>query len=363
MSKSAKEVLLDYKRKVKHISDDINFLINTIKMIIASCEKIDNSDIYHEELNMLLKRLNEKQFELNTNALDKKISKDVHTATETLKEINSYLNRQVDDVALIKQAALEIKAKVIKSEIEQTQINLKNNTYNSFREAVDKVLDSINDAESYNFLKKYVEENQNTLINVGLNSIQAHLLQQAADFVVKPQSILSRVVNFQLEQFKDDPDLMDIIKANSKEVELSINENSTSEKIKAFLNETEHQIASEVIRKEVIIKIIQAIRNVGFVVNKSDVVRAKMGNKVMILAQKPTGETAQFAVDLDGSYIYNFEGYEGKEHDYDTDDFIQKLRDFGLATSEEFQTVYRKPNFVAKKESAIQNVNNKKKTK
>ncbi|AXK51046.1 hypothetical protein [Spiroplasma alleghenense] len=362
MSKSAKEVLLDYQKKVKHISDDINFLINSIKLIIASCEKIDNSNIYKEELNNLLKKLTEKQYDLKTNALDKAISKDVHTATETLKEINAYLNRQVDGVAEIKQMALAIKEKVIKAELEQIKTNLKNNSFSSFSQKIENILSNITEADSHNYLKDFIDKNQNKLINTNQDNLQEYLLDELAKFNSDPKNIFEKVVNSQIEQFKTEPDLLSIINESKLKISKEISQENLSRNINSFLQETEHKIASEVTRKEVVIKIIKAIRDVGFVVNKEDVIRAKMGSKVMILAQKPTGETAQFAVDLDGSYIYNFEGYEGKEHDYDSDDFIQKLREFGLATSEEFDKVYRQPSFVAKKSQSQTNINKKKKS-
>ncbi|AHI54122.1 hypothetical protein SSABA_v1c07200 [Spiroplasma sabaudiense Ar-1343] len=354
MSKSAKEVLLDYQKKVKHISKDINFLIKFIEKIISECKEIDNSEIYHEELNRLINELKNKENDLNENAFEKIISKDVHTATETLKEINAYLNRQINEVALIKAAALDLKQQVLNGELTRMKTAFQETTFSNYQNQVSEFLNQLKDADQIAFAQEYIKTNEQILRNLNSKEFGDKIIEKIEKHESEAATRFNRVVQSQLQQYENDQDLINLIKEVAESQKSSLGNGDIEAKITDFLSKSEFAVASEVVRKEVITKIIKGIRAVGFHVNKEDVTKINDGKKVMIFAQKPTGETAQFAVDLDGSYIYNFEGYEGREHDYDTDNFIQKLRDFGLATSDEFETVYRQPKFVAK--SAIPDI-------
>ncbi|WP_338969451.1 hypothetical protein [Spiroplasma endosymbiont of Labia minor] len=357
MSKTAREVLMDYQRSVNHITRDINLLRETILKIISECKEIDNSKLSVNELEQLLIELNLFDKEINEKAYDKKIPSDTHIAVETFKEINNYLQRKVDDILNIKVKAQEIRKNVLAKERELILKKYNDISLNNFKNIFEKIILEFKNLNQKNIAQLFFDQNMSKLINMNTNEIMYELNefiknQEAKD---SAENIVKELVN----NYKDDSDSVNLIKNEALTFVKKISSDNFSMSYKEFIKETEKKITDEEIRKDIVRKIIISIRNLGFNVERENVLKSQDGNNIIIRGEKITGETATFKVNLDGSYIYDFDGYEEHEHDKDSDAFIQKLRDFGLGTSNEFEKVYRQPTFKNKNASAKILKNNK----
>jgi hypothetical protein len=62
-------------------------------------------------------------------------------------------------------------------------------------------------------------------------------------------------------------------------------------------------------------------------VDKKNIKLQREKNEVVMIAQKASGERAEFRVMLDGKFIYRFDGYEGQACQNDIQPFMQDLED------------------------------------
>lgn len=94
----------------------------------------------------------------------------------------------------------------------------------------------------------------------------------------------------------------------------------------AELNERASQaIVSEGLRKKALRKIKQCVEQRGFIVDKTNI--RKNGDTVTMIAHKIGGETAIFRVNINGSFVYDFQGYEGQACQKDIEPFIKDLQE------------------------------------
>lgn len=91
--------------------------------------------------------------------------------------------------------------------------------------------------------------------------------------------------------------------------------------------ETNAQITDESIRKETLIVIIKAIRAQGFIVDtKNNIKLDKKTGKVRLIAKKVDGKTVEFEIELNGKFMYHFDGYEGSACKKDMEPFLEDLK-------------------------------------
>ena len=81
------------------------------------------------------------------------------------------------------------------------------------------------------------------------------------------------------------------------------------------------EVADETVRREVIKAIYQSLKKTGFIVNNPQL----SGNVVILKAQKPAGQQAEFSVKLDGELSFKFDNYEGQKCRKDIDDVTTLL--------------------------------------
>lgn len=98
-----------------------------------------------------------------------------------------------------------------------------------------------------------------------------------------------------------------------------------SNDINEIRSQASKEIVDETIRKETLKVIIKTIKDRGFVVDKKNIKFRKDKNEVYVLAQKASGEYAEFKIYLDGKFIYKFEGYEGQACQKDIEPFMEDL--------------------------------------
>lgn len=92
--------------------------------------------------------------------------------------------------------------------------------------------------------------------------------------------------------------------------------------------ETMRTIIEERTRNATIKAIVKAIRETGFVIDvKNSIKIDRKRNVVKMLAKKPSGQLAEFEVQLNGKFMYHFEGYEGGTCTNDIEPFLQVLEE------------------------------------
>ena len=92
--------------------------------------------------------------------------------------------------------------------------------------------------------------------------------------------------------------------------------------------ETMKTIIEERTRNATIKAIVKAIRETGFVIDvKNSIKIDRKRNIVKMLAKKPSGQLAEFEVQLNGKFMYHFEGYEGGTCTNDIEPFLQVLEE------------------------------------
>lgn len=104
--------------------------------------------------------------------------------------------------------------------------------------------------------------------------------------------------------------------------------------------ETYNEIIRERMRNATLKAIIRAIRETGFVVDtKNNIKIDRKRDIVKMVAQKPSGQLAEFEVKLDGKFMYHFDGYEGGTCTNDIQPFLKTLEEiYGIHILNE--TVY-----------------------
>ena len=95
--------------------------------------------------------------------------------------------------------------------------------------------------------------------------------------------------------------------------------------LKSLQTSANKEIADEKVRRQTIKAIVKIIKEQGFIVDKKNIKLRKDKNDVHILAQKASGEYAEFNIFLDGRFVYKFEGYEGQACQEDIEPFRDKL--------------------------------------
>ncbi len=86
-------------------------------------------------------------------------------------------------------------------------------------------------------------------------------------------------------------------------------------------------ITDEKVRKETLKVIIKAIKERGFIVDtKNNLKIDRKKNVVKLVALKASGQTAEFEIQINGKFMYHFEGYEGLACNKDITPFIEDLK-------------------------------------
>jgi hypothetical protein len=120
---------------------------------------------------------------------------------------------------------------------------------------------------------------------------------------------------------------------HSAGVEESIVKEVVSNEIKSIADlqsmkeKASQEIIGEKVRKETLKIISKTIKNRGFIVDKKNIKIDREKNEVKLIAQKASGERAEFRIYLDGKFIYKFDGYEGQACQEDLQPFMNDLAD------------------------------------
>lgn len=90
---------------------------------------------------------------------------------------------------------------------------------------------------------------------------------------------------------------------------------------------TNEAITDEKVRKEILKVIIKAIKERGFIVDtKNNLKIDRERNIVKLVALKASGQIAEFEIQLNGKFMYHFDGYEGLACNKDINPFMEDLK-------------------------------------
>ncbi|QGS51603.1 hypothetical protein [Spiroplasma tabanidicola] len=360
MSMTAEEVLFNCKKQFDFIKTDIDTLLRYVKELLEQCRDIDNSSFFVEQFKEIEKVIKNEIEDLKiSEEYVKEVETETHIAIERYHEIQRFAEQKRDKIAEIKARVLGLRKDVVKKEQETIAKNLYSSVYESFEQLKNILINSQKNIDDKTIMLNYLNDNEAVLKNFSKENI----INKANSYIsAQKESIkyLSKqVVNDIERNYSYDNDLIEAIEKEKIEYLNNLNEDNFIKNSKIFFSKVSKNIENESIRKDNVIKIINAIQATGYLVDENDIKKIKEKNLVLIHAVKETGESADFAVRLDGSFLYNYEGFEGHEHDADADAFLKKMREQGITSWEAFNKQYREPKYVSKN-SAI--INSKKKS-
>lgn len=159
--------------------------------------------------------------------------------------------------------------------------------------------------------------------NPEYNNLTLDEIKKTAEKRLHPETALSLQNENQIKE-----KILSDMKQNQvdeKVIDDIMNNSNSSKNILEIITESDKAIISEKIRKKTINAIISNITNKGFIVDKKKIRLIRETDTVKITAQKPGGQLAEFRINLDGSFIYKFDEYEGQACQKDIVPFIEDL--------------------------------------
>ncbi len=103
------------------------------------------------------------------------------------------------------------------------------------------------------------------------------------------------------------------------------------------------EIIDERLRRSAVKAIVGCITSRGFIVRKENIRHIKETDTVKISAMKPNGQKAEFSIDLNGKFIYHFQGYEGRACEKDIGPIESDLeRIYGISLTDR-KTIWVNP--------------------
>jgi len=109
--------------------------------------------------------------------------------------------------------------------------------------------------------------------------------------------------------------------------EITNNKITSASDIANMRTKATSEIISENVRKETLKTIMKTVETRGFIIDKKNIKIDREKDEVKFIAQKVSGERAEFRIYLDGKFIYKFDGYEGQACQKDIEPFMNDLAD------------------------------------
>lgn len=101
----------------------------------------------------------------------------------------------------------------------------------------------------------------------------------------------------------------------------SMSDQELRDELRTESDKVDGAIADETVRREVIKAIYLSLKKTGFIVSEPQLT----GDVVLLRAQKPAGQQAEFKVELDGACAFKFDNYEGQKCKKDIDEVTALL--------------------------------------
>lgn len=234
------------------------------------------------------------------------------------QELTGDIKNQVSELKKLVNNLTGSKLEIIDQMINEELLNIGNETYQRLLDKAHGVIDiseekinKVNAIEDVS-LRELVyrellkEENSNLEFNKILEKAQNEY-----------DVLLGKKTKDVIESYKNE------LRFNGIDTEVLDNVNSIEE-ANEILNDT---IIDEKIRKETLMVIIKAIKDRGFIVDtKKNLKIDHKRNIVKLVALKASGQKAEFEIQLNGKFMYHFDGYEGLACNKDITPFMDDLK-------------------------------------
>ena len=266
-------------------------------------------------------------FEQNRNLKTQRFDADINYGNKRSKELAGIYNE-------LEQINEDIECDIVYYtcvDIQLIHAMLENGIYNDGLEQVEKMINTNPKMNVPDFITKI--EKAKELKDVPLRELVYRELLKPASLYTKFENIvgkaerrISKLLVKGIEETKKECKRME--EENNIDAEFT-NEYYTGEGIvEDMYVETIRRIIEERTRNATIKAIVKAIRETGFVIDSKNSIKIdRRRNVVKMLAKKPSGQLAEFEVQLDGKFMYHFEGYEGGTCSNDIEPFLQVLED------------------------------------
>jgi len=236
-----------------------------------------------------------------------------------IAEANSLLNATnelcIQRMSAIRDAVHESLEKLVKESSDNVMARAKGQA--AVRINLESILASIGDAEVRCMVRLLVRNPQyNDMSLEEVEKVAIKRLHKAVELSKKEEEELVAKAVVDMRASKVDEETIEVI---------SIGSVSSPKDIMEMMREADAAIVSENVRRGAINAIIANISEKGFIVDKKNIRIMKDTNTVRMTALKPGGQKAEFTVNLDGSFIYKFDDYEGQACQKDIKPFIADL--------------------------------------
>lgn len=246
------------------------------------------------------------------------------------------------------------------------------NRANSFLSAIDSYIAYNFDLEitdyqtAINQMSEFLVGSSDKIVSAALSNTEDELLNTYIMSVSKSEkysdseslleAAMVKMQNSKLYQKNAAKNTIKILKEKGIKTEISESQD-ISKAIESANHEHNNNLVTKEVRNRVLTSIIKIIKEQGFIVKKENV--EECGDHAKIYAVKPNGEQVNFAVYLDGRFIYKFHEYEGLSCEKDIKDFEDKFESIYGVKIENKKTIWSNPDRIGKQ--GFQTINRKEK--
>ena len=173
-----------------------------------------------------------------------------------------------------------------------------------------------------------------------LNEIAAVKMKKGAEnyFQTEQNRIVADIEAEMRDSKLDEETIQSVLKTESPDMETQIFE---------MRNKAAEKIINESIRKNTLKIVMDCIESKGFIVDRKNIKLQKEQNEVVMIAQKASGERAEFRVMLDGKFMYRFDGYEGQACQNDIKPFMSDLEEiYGIKVTDS-KEIWKNPDKIS----------------
>lgn len=132
------------------------------------------------------------------------------------------------------------------------------------------------------------------------------------------------------------------------------------EQISSIREQATEEIIGEQKRKKALKIIKESIKKLGFLIPKGGTKIQRDTDEVVLIAQRPSGEKAEFRISLNGKFIYHFGGYEGQACEKDIAPLLADLEEvYGIQITSQ-EEIWRNPDKLSTQHYQTADVNHRK---
>ncbi len=274
-------------------------------------------------------------FEQNRNLKTQRFDADINYGNKRSRELAGIYNE-------LEQINEDIECDIVYYtcvDIQLIHAMLENGIYNDGLEQVEKMINTNPKMNVPDFITKI--EKAKELKDVPLRELVYRELLKPASLYTKFENIVSkaerRASKLLVKRVEEASQVCDQMKKENN-IDIGFSEYDLGgDVVEDMYFETMRAVIEERTRNATIKAIVKAIRETGFVIDSKNSIKIdRRRNVVKMLAKKPSGQLAEFEVQLDGKFMYHFEGYEGGTCSNDIEPFLQVLEDiYGIHITKE----------------------------